>query len=59
MQRREIYSSKAFPFRKPESDVQQKLFERRFPEWIFLKTPFSCCRVDGVESCCRVDGFEL
>ena len=26
---------------------QKRSFSKRSPEWIFLKTPFSCCRVDG------------
>ena len=29
------------------SVTENEAFRKRSPEWIFLKTPFSCCRVDG------------
>ena len=28
------------------SVTENEAFRKRSPEWIFLKTPFSCCRVD-------------
>ena len=27
--------------------TENEAFRKRSPEWIFLKTPFSCCRLDG------------